>query len=574
MVVESGATGPSSGSFSITLDCGNDGSLTFTPGIAGGTSSALGVPSGAACTLVEGDALGADQISGEITSAQTFTSSQTLTETNTYVTPTVDLVIEKVVVVESGATGPSGGSFSITLDCGNAGSLTFTPGIAGGTSSALGVPSGAACTLVEGDALGADQISGEITSAQAFTSSQTLTVTNTYQAPAAAPSIDIEKATNGQDADAQTGPPLTVGDAVTFSYVVTNTGNVALTGVTVSDDVLGAITCPQSTLAPGESMTCAATATVAEGQYANVGTATGTPPVGGDVTDSDPSHHLGVATTQPITITVTKIVVTNDGSAPEQGTEFSIEVLCSADGIVEFLTLANGDSATVSGITPGTGCEIFEVFGDGFSEPDQIVGEVTPARPFNVSEAVTITNIYGGASPPPPPPPSPITITVVKDVTTSGAGQSPDAATQFAFTLDCFGPDFSFSLADGESFQATMQQNTRCSLTETDRQGASDVSGEFSDQLLAGSQTFMVTNNYDADPPPEVLGSAIIKTLTSADPAAVGEEMVFDIAVTFQGDVMPNVELVDSYDRSVLRFVSASIGSAPLACEAFAAGGT
>ena len=49
---------------------------------------------------------------------------------------------------------------------------------------------------------------------------------------------------------------------------------------------------------------------------------------------------------------------------------------------------------------------------------------------------------------------------------------------------------------------------------------------------------------------------------------------MFAIAVTFQGDVMPNAELVDSYDRSVLRFVSASIGSAPLPCDAFPAGGT
>ena len=186
VVVESGATGPSSGSFSITLDCGSDGSLTFTPGVGGGTSSALNVPSAAACTLIEGDSLGADQITGEFFSAQTFTSSQTLTVTNSYVAATVDLTIEKVVVVQSGATGPSSGTFSITLDCGNDGSLTFTPDVGGGTSSVLGVPSGASCTLIEGDSLGADQVSGEITPAQTFTSSQTLTVTNTYLAPATA----------------------------------------------------------------------------------------------------------------------------------------------------------------------------------------------------------------------------------------------------------------------------------------------------------------------------------------------------------------------------------------------------
>ena len=38
---------------------------------------------------------------------------------------------------------------------------------------------------------------------------------------------DIEKYTNGEDADTPTGPLITVGDPVAWTYVVTNTGNVA-----------------------------------------------------------------------------------------------------------------------------------------------------------------------------------------------------------------------------------------------------------------------------------------------------------------------------------------------------------
>ena len=41
-----------------------------------------------------------------------------------------------------------------------------------------------------------------------------------------------------------------------FTFVVTNVGNVTLTGVSLSDPVLDAVTCPASILAPGESMTC------------------------------------------------------------------------------------------------------------------------------------------------------------------------------------------------------------------------------------------------------------------------------------------------------------------------------
>ena len=54
-----------------------------------------------------------------------------------------------------------------------------------------------------------------------------------------APAISIVKFVNGQDADSPTGPQVAVGSTVTFTYVVTNTGNVPLANVVVSDDKLG-----------------------------------------------------------------------------------------------------------------------------------------------------------------------------------------------------------------------------------------------------------------------------------------------------------------------------------------------
>lgn len=119
-----------------------------------------------------------------------------------------------------------------------------------------------------------------------------------------APAISIEKSTNGEDADDPTGPTLVVGSTATFTYEVTNTGNVALDNVSVTDDQIGPVTCPVSELAPGESTTCTATATVIEGQYRNVGSVTGTPTGPGTeqltpVSDSDPSHHVGIVPFQP-----------------------------------------------------------------------------------------------------------------------------------------------------------------------------------------------------------------------------------------------------------------------------------
>jgi hypothetical protein len=107
------------------------------------------------------------------------------------------------------------------------------------------------------------------------------------------PAIDIEKATNGEDADTPTGPAIPVGDPVVWTYVVTNTGDVPLTQVTTVDDQGVVVTCPQDTLAVGESMTCTANGTAQLGQYANLGTTTGLPPVGPPVADEDPSHYIG-----------------------------------------------------------------------------------------------------------------------------------------------------------------------------------------------------------------------------------------------------------------------------------------
>jgi uncharacterized repeat protein (TIGR01451 family) len=52
------------------------------------------------------------------------------------------------------------------------------------------------------------------------------------------PAIDLEKATNGEDADEPTGPVVPVGSTVEFTYEVTNTGSVELTNVTVRDDLV------------------------------------------------------------------------------------------------------------------------------------------------------------------------------------------------------------------------------------------------------------------------------------------------------------------------------------------------
>ena len=108
-----------------------------------------------------------------------------------------------------------------------------------------------------------------------------------------APDVTLTKKTNDLDVGSAPGPELVVGENVTWDYIVQNTGNVDLSNIQVVDDKVGSITCPDTDLDSGASMTCSATGTVAAGQYQNQATVTASHSTG-SVTDSDKSWYHGV----------------------------------------------------------------------------------------------------------------------------------------------------------------------------------------------------------------------------------------------------------------------------------------
>ncbi|MFC1893291.1 DUF4382 domain-containing protein [Chloroflexota bacterium] len=85
-----------------------------------------------------------------------------------------------------------------------------------------------------------------------------------------------------------------VGETINYDFTVTNTGNVTLTNVTVTDPNVTVSGGPIASLAPGasDSTTFTASYTITQadidaGSVDNTATATGTPPVGDDVSDDD-----------------------------------------------------------------------------------------------------------------------------------------------------------------------------------------------------------------------------------------------------------------------------------------------
>jgi uncharacterized repeat protein (TIGR01451 family) len=179
----------------------------------------------------------------------------------------------------------------------------------------------------------------------------------------AAPAIDIEKFTEGSDADEPDGadvPFVPAGEQVSWEYVVTNTGNVTLTGVTVTDAPAQTVTCPETTLPPGESMTCTASATAADttgmpdGVYANTATVTGTYE-GATETDADPSHYASATSgVRIIKRIVTPTVLGGDpdpSNTFDANTQSDVPAVAVGEDIEYTFEVSNAGTADITSYT-------------------------------------------------------------------------------------------------------------------------------------------------------------------------------------------------------------------------------
>ncbi|MET3565739.1 putative repeat protein (TIGR01451 family) [Leifsonia sp. 563] len=260
--------------------------------------------------------------------------------------------------------------------------------------------------------------------------------------------IDLQKT-----ADASAiGTPATPGDTITYTFVSTNTGNVTLTGVTITDPLSGlsslTYTWPgvPGTLAPGQSVTATATyaltqADIDAGHVPNTATTTGTPPSGGSVTD-DSSVDVPVAAAPAI-----ELVKTADGTAVQTparpGDTISYTFVSTNTGNVTLTGVTISDPlAGLSALTftwpgaPGTlapGAKVTATATYQLTQADIDAGHVANTA-TTVGTPPTGTPVTGGGSADVPLPTS-ATIDLVKTADSSAFGSPAKPGDTVSYTF-------------------------------------------------------------------------------------------------------------------------------------------
>ncbi len=238
------------------------------------------------------------------------------------------------------------------------------------------LPPGATTTCTKSYAMTqADVDSGHV----ANTAIATGTPPSGLDSPAATDSTDTSiLATPQITLDKRAGTPSSnaAGSTVDYTFIVTNTGNVTLNAVSVSDPAIGAVVCPVTVLAPTASTTCARTYTLSQvdvdaGRVTNTATAAGTPPSGPTVTARDSVDTL-IARDTSITLDKQSAGVSDpDSNGPDAG-----------DVIDYSFLIGNSGNTTLTQVTV----------------TDPLVGRVTcpvttllPAGSVSCSKAYTLT---------------------------------------------------------------------------------------------------------------------------------------------------------------------------------------
>ncbi|WP_136443917.1 DUF7507 domain-containing protein [Pacificoceanicola onchidii] len=165
--------------------------------------------------------------------------------------------------------------------------------------------------------------------------------------PTPAPGLSLTKT-------ATPSPFGAVGSALTYLFAVENTGNVTLTGLTVTDPLVPGFACTIASLAPGATdLTCSLTTEVTQemvddGAQENTASVTGFAPDGSGISDSDSITTAGPA--QLSSLEATKVLLPGTVSVAGAPVRFSLSV--ANTGNVTLDTVVISDVMTDGSGTP------------------------------------------------------------------------------------------------------------------------------------------------------------------------------------------------------------------------------
>jgi uncharacterized repeat protein (TIGR01451 family) len=324
------------------IDAGYDADTKTAPTMLGSTvdTEADGQPTGTAT----GDSVDEDGVSSPITIAHGRTSSVTVSATNN---SAQDVTLAGWIDLNGDGQFEPAERVTTTVPA-NSGTADYTLTFPGGTATADTYArfrvygSVVADPLPTGNAVG-----GEVEDYRVAVINPGLTAVKHAGTP-----VDVN------------GDGLTdAGDTIQYTFDVTNSGDVPITDVGVTDVKAGPVTCPDSTLAAGATETCTAdavyTVTPADesaGAVDNTAVATGTDPIDGTVTSPSSTTHT-VATAAAPGLTLVKSADPSDAAAYLEGQAVTYRYVVTNTGNVTIngITISE-DTFTGTGGTPTVDC--------------------------------------------------------------------------------------------------------------------------------------------------------------------------------------------------------------------------
>ena len=294
-------------------------------------------------------------VSGSFTDDAGNTATPTSTDTETVtITRNPSSTIDKVGLLNNAVVAPNsrtdaGDKINYTFTVTNTGNVTLTnvtitdpmfPALSCTFASLAPDVSDSSCTATvtltqtqvdSGSVSNTAGVSGSFTDDAGNTATPTSTDTETVTITRN-PSSTIDKVGLLNNAVVAPNSRTDAGDKINYTFTVTNTGNVTLTNVTITDPMFPALSCTFASLAPGVSdSTCIATVTLTQtqvdsGSVSNTATVSGTPPTGATPNPTTNTDTETVTITRSPSLQLTKTATPTTYSTVGQIISYSFEL--------------------------------------------------------------------------------------------------------------------------------------------------------------------------------------------------------------------------------------------------------